>query len=293
MESMTTKSITPKDISELRARTGAGMMDCKAALEEAAGDMDRAVEILRAKGMAKAEKRAGRTAAQGLVVIASHQAGQDVAMLQLNCETDFVARTEDFIALAKELGVHASRNAPPGVHPGAVLDGQAFRGRTVAEVVKELSGKTGEAMSLPRVARFQQPAGTVQSYLHHNGQVGVLVELTGPAGGALVELGRELALQVASANPLAVSEAGLPPAVIERERRIAVEAVAAEGKPENIRAKIVEGKVRKFVAESTLLGQSFVKDEKKTVGDLVKEAAKALGGAVAVTRFARFKVGED
>src|ERR1043166_6590113 len=113
MESMTTKSITPKDISELRARTGAGMMDCKAALEEAAGDMDRAVEILRAKGMAKAEKRAGRTAAQGLVVIASHQAGQDVAMLQLNCETDFVARTADFIGLANEVGAHAPRAAPP------------------------------------------------------------------------------------------------------------------------------------------------------------------------------------
>jgi elongation factor Ts len=122
--------------------------------------------------------------------------------------------------------------------------------------------------------------------------VGVLVELTGPAGEALIELGRELALQVASANPLAVSEAGLPAEMIERERRIAVEQVAAEGKPENIRAKIVEGKVRKFVAESTLLGQPFVKDEKKSVGDLVREAAKALGGAVAVTRFARFKVGE-
>jgi elongation factor Ts len=289
---MTTKAISAKDISELRARTGAGMMDCKAALEEAGGDMDRAVEILRAKGITKAEQRGGRTASQGLVVIASHQAGQDVAMLELDCETDFVARTEEFIALARELGVHASRNAPLGAHPGAALDAQPFRDKTVAQVVKELSGKTGEAMALKRVARFQQSGGTVQSYLHHNGQVGALVELEGPAGEALVELGRELALHIASASPLAVSQADLPTETVERERRIATEQVAAEGKPENIRAKIVEGKLRKFIAESTLLGQPFVKDDKRSAGDLVKEAAKALGGPVTVKRFARFKVGE-
>ena len=289
---MTTKAVSAKDISELRARTGAGMMDCKAALEEAGGDMDRAVEILRARGITRAEQRGGRTASQGLVVIASHQAGQDVAMIELDCETDFVARTEEFIALAKELGVHASRNAPLGVHPGSALDAQPLSGRTVAEVVKGFSGKTGEAMALKRVARFQQPHGTVQSYLHHNGQVGALVELEGPAGDALVELGRELALHIASASPLAVSEADLPTETLERERRIATEQVAAEGKPENIRAKIVEGKIRKFLAESTLLGQPFVKDDKRSAGDLVKEAAKALGGPVSVKRFARFKVGE-
>ena len=290
---MTTKAFTTKDISELRTRTGAGMMDCKAALEEAGGDMDRAVDILRAKGIAKAEKRGGRTAAQGLVVIASHQAGQDVAMIELSCETDFVARTADFIALANDLAAHAERQAPVGVHPGSALDAQPFRDKTVAEAVKELSGKTGEAMALKRVARFQQANGTVQSYRHHNGQVGVLVELEGPAGDALVGLGREIALHIASANPLAVSESDLPVEIVERERRIAVEQVAAEGKPENIRPKIVEGKVRKFIAESTLLGQPFVKEEKKAVGDLVREAAKTLGGPVTVNRFARFKVGED
>lgn len=289
---MTTRAVSAKDISELRARTGAGMMDCKAALEEAGGDMDRAVELLRARGIAKAERRGGRTAAQGLVVIASHQAGQDVAMIELSCETDFVARTADFIGLANELAAHAERAAPPGVHPGSVLDAQRFRDETVAEVVKELSGRTGEAMALRRVARFQQPRGTVQSYLHHNGQVGVLVELEGPAGDPLVALGRELALHIASANPLAVSEGDLPPEILERERRIAAEQVAAEGKPETIRPKIVEGKVRKFIAESTLLGQPFVKEEKKTVAELVKEAAKTLGGDVTVRHFARFKVGE-
>jgi len=289
---MTTKAISAKDISELRARTSAGMMDCKAALEEAQGDMDKAVEILRKKGIAKAEKRGGRTASQGLVVISSHLAGHDVAMVEVNCETDFVARTEEFIHLAKELGVLASQQAPAGVHEGTAVDAVPFRGKTVAVLIKEISGTTGEAMSLKRVAHFAQANGTVQSYLHHNGQVGVLIEVEGPAGEALVSLARNLALHVASADPIGVSEADIPKDILDRERRIAEEQVAAEGKPENIRAKIVDGKLRKFVAERALLGQGFVKDESKLVGDLVKEAAKSLGGTITVKRFARFKVGE-
>jgi elongation factor Ts len=289
---MTTKAISAKDISELRVRTGAGMMDCKAALDEAQGDMDKAVEILRKKGIAKAETRGGRTASQGLVVIASHVAGADVAMIELNCETDFVARTEQFIHLARELAVVAERHAPFGVNAGTVLDTAPFRDKTVTEVVKEMSGTTGEAMSLKRVARFLEPNGTVQSYLHFNGQVGVLVDLEGPAGDGLGALARDIALHVASADPMVVSDADIPAEVLERERRIEEEKVVAEGKPENIRPKIVEGKLRKFLAERTLLGQGFVKDEAKPVGDLVKDAAKSLGGPVTVKRFARFKVGE-
>ncbi len=289
---MTTKAVSPKDISELRARTGAGMMDCKAALEEAGGDMDLAVELLRKKGIAKAEKRGGRSASQGLVVMASHQAGQDVTMLEVNCETDFVARTSDFIALARELAAVAEREAPVGIHAGTVLDGLAFRQSTVAEIVKQVSGKTGEAMAVKRVARFQQSAGTVQSYLHHNGQVGVLIDVEGPAGEGLRTLARELALHIASADPVGVNDADIPAEHIERERRIAEDQVAQAGKPENIRAKIVEGKIRKFLAERTLLSQAFVKDESRKVSELVAEAGKALGGAVRVKRFARFKVGE-
>lgn len=289
---MPTKAISAKDISELRSRTSAGMMDCKAALEEAQGDMDKAVEILRKKGIAKAETRGGRSASQGLVVIASHVAGTDVAMIELNCETDFVARTEEFIHLARELAVVAERQAPTGVHPGTVLDAAPFRDKTVGLVIKEVSGTTGEAMTLKRVARLQQPNGTVQSYLHFNGQVGVLVDVEGPAGDQLAELARDIALHIASADPVGVSEADIPADAIARERRIAEEQVAAEGKPENIRAKIVEGKIRKFVATTTLLGQAFVKDESKTVGDLITDSAKALGGSVTVKRFARFKVGE-
>ena len=284
----TSYKATPKEISTLREKTGAGMMDCKAALEEAGGEMNLAVEILRKKGAAKAEKRAERSASQGLVVV-SAVGGNDVTMVELNCETDFVARTEDFIALAKDL---ATIVAPVGVHAGGAVDGAALRGSTVAEVVKQMSGKTGEAMAVKRVARFQQAAGTVQSYLHFNGQVGVLVEVAGPAGGALDTLAKDIALHVASADPVGVNESDIPADQLATERRIAEDQVAAEGKPENIRAKIVEGKLRKYVAERTLLTQPFVKDETKKISDLVAAAAKEAGGPVTVQRFARFKVGE-
>jgi elongation factor Ts len=286
------QKITAKMVAELRARTGAGMMDCKAALEEAHGDMDKAVEILRKKNLTKADKRGDRSASQGLVVIEASHSGRDAAMIELNSETDFVAKNQDFMALARDLAKHALQHAPSGVHPGSAIDSQPFRGTTVAEAVKQVSGKTGEAMSLRRVARFHTAEGTVGHYLHHNSQSGALVELAGARGEAVTALARELALHVTSTDPIGVSEADIPADVIARERRIAEEQVAAEGKPENIRAKIVDGKVRKFVAERTLLGQAFVKDDSKIVGDLVKEAAKQAGGPVSVTRLARFKIGE-
>ena len=201
---MTTKLISAKDVAELRARTGAGMMECKKALEEAGGDLDKASEILRARGIAKAEKRSGRVARQGLVVNYMHHNGQVGVLLELNSETDFVARTEEFGHLA-----------------------------------------------------------------------------------------REIALHIASADPIGVNPEDIAPELIERERRIAEQQVADEGKPEAIRGKIVDGKVKKFVAERTLLEQPFVKDETKTIGQLVKEVSGKLGEAIVVRRFARFKIGED
>jgi len=201
---MTNTVISTKDVGELRARTGAGMMDCKRALEEAKGDLSLAVEILRKKGIAKAEKRSGRSASQGVVVSYLHHNGQVGVLLELNCETDFVARTQDFQQLA-----------------------------------------------------------------------------------------RDLALHVASADPLGVRPEDLPAELLERERRIAEEQVAAEGKPEAIRAKIVDGKLKKFVAERTLLEQPYVKEDTKTVGTLINEVAGKVGEAISVKRFARFKVGEE
>ncbi|MBP7621723.1 MAG: elongation factor Ts [Gemmatimonadales bacterium] len=276
-------TISTKDISELRARTGAGMMDCKKALEEANGDMALASELLRKKGIAKAEKRAGRDASQGLVVIDTAADGSVGAMVELNCETDFVARNEDFLALAKKLAAHALATSPVGVTLEGFL-AESMDGTTIEEVVKLASGKTGEAVSVKRVAKF---GGAVGEYRHFNGQVGVLVEVAGVTGDAALALAREVALHIASADPIAVSTTDIPVELLDRERRIAEEQVAAEGKPEAIRGKIVDGKVKKFAADRALLEQAFIKDESVTVGAMVARLAGA-----SVVRFARFKVGE-
>lgn len=287
---MTGMTISTKDISELRGRTGAGIGDCKKALEEAGGDMARAAELLRARGIAKAEKRAGRSASQGLIGIELLGGGTSAGMIELDCETDFVARTDEYHAVLKGLTTFVAKSAPIGVTEvgadGAFL-AAAYAGSTVDEVVKATSAKTGEAVQLRRIVRFAPANGVVGSYLHHNEQVGTLVEIEGATGEAALALAKDLALHVASADPLAVAASDIDAELIERERRIAEEQVAAEGKPENIRAKIVEGKLKKFASERALLEQLFIKDESKTVGHLVA----AVGGA-RVVRFARFKVGE-
>ena len=277
-------TISTKDIAELRARTGAGMMDCKKALEEANGDMSLAGEILRKKGIAKAEKRAGRDASQGLVIIES--VSDKCAMIELNCETDFVARTDGFQMLAKRLAMHALTNSPVGVTLEAFIK-ESLDGKSIEQTIQETSGTTGEAMTLKRIAKFGMPAGVVGVYRHHNSQVGVVVEITGAADDSAAVLANEIALHIASADPIAVNASDIPADTISRERRIAEEQVAQEGKPEAIRAKIVEGKVKKFASERALTEQAFVKDESMTIGQMISKVP----GAV-VTRFARFKVGE-
>jgi elongation factor Ts len=287
---MSGTTISTKDISELRARTGAGIGDCKKALEEAGGDLSKAAEILRAKGIAKAEKRAGRAASQGLIGIEVLDGGASAAMVELNSETDFVARNDEFKGLLRGLVADAAKHAPLGVAElteGGYL-AQPFGDSTVGETVKSASGKTGEAIALRRVAHFAPKGGVVGHYLHHNEQVGVLVELAGATGAPALALAKDVALHVASADPIAVAPSDIPAEVIDRERRIAEEQVAADGKPENIRAKIVEGKLKKFAQERALLEQPFIKDDSKTVGQLVA----AVPGA-SVVRFARFKVGES
>jgi elongation factor Ts len=287
---MTSVTITAKDVAELRARTGAGILDCRKALEEAGGDMEKASELLRAKGIAKAEKRAGRSATQGVVVVEIAPDARSGAIVELNCETDFVARTADFQSLARELARHVLAKAPAGIADGATLDDAPWSGdpsKTVGQVVKEVSGKTGEAMAFRRYAKLDQPDGVVGQYLHHNGMVGVLVAMSGPGDDAANAVARDVALHIASADPIGVRPEDIPGELLDRERRIAEEQVTQEGKPEQIRGKIVEGKLRKFVAERTLLEQPFVRDDTVTVGQLVTRAGKDLS----VTRFIRFQVG--
>lgn len=294
-----TTTITAKDVAELRARTGAGMMDCKKALEEAGGDMARAAELLRAKGMAKAEKRAGRSTSQGLIAGMLQPDGGAGAMLELTCETDFVARNEDFQQAAQGLLQQLMDTEPMSLD--AFLTQPAAGGphaQTIADQVKELTAKTGENVALRNAVKYAPGrSGLVGLYLHHNHQVGVLVELECGSDGVARssgarELARELALHIASADPLAVRAEDVPAEVIDRERRIAEEQVVQEGKPEAVRGKIVEGKLKKFLSERTLLHQPWVKDDKKAIGQLMDEVSRQVGTALTVTRFTRLKVGE-
>jgi elongation factor Ts len=275
--------ISAADVKVLRERTGAGMMDCKKALEETNGDMEAAIDLLRARGAAKAAKRAEREASEG--VVALHVEAGVGALVELNCETDFVARTDAFRDLAQQLAEHAAKHSTgvDGEAGGDLLLEQSFMGGagTVGELVTGVSAKTGEKMGIRRFARFQTDGGTVGGYIHMTGKIGVLVEL-GTAGG--MDLVRDVAMHVAAARPLAVSAADIPAGVVERERAVYLEQVRQEGKPENIQDKIVEGKLKRFFKEQALLEQAFVKDPDRTVGQLV--------GANGVRRFARFELGD-
>ena len=287
-------TINTKDIAELRARTGAGIGDCKKALEEANGDLSAAVDILRKKGIAKAEKRAGRAASEGQIIAALTADASAGALIELNSETDFVARNEEFVAAAEALAAHVLADAAvDGTHAvgteGAYL-GTAHGAQTVGETVKGISAKTGENVVLNRITRFAGK-GTVGFYRHHNGKVAVLVEVTGPAGDAARTLANTIAEHIAAGVPtvpVAVDRSGVSAEFIEKEKAIFVEQAKASGKPEAIALKMVEGRINKLFGEVTLLEQPWVRDDKQTIQQLVQAA----GAGYAVTRFARFQMGE-
>ena len=294
-------SITAKDVAELRARTGAGMMDCKKALEESAGNMDAAVDLLRKKGIAKAEKRADRAASEGQIVIEVSADGRTAAMIELNCETDFVGRNEEFVALAQQMAKHVAQDAAVdglvavGAEGAYLATPYAFEaGRSVGEVVKAASAKTGEKVELRRIARFAT-TGAVGTYLHFNGKAGVIAEVTGGSGEPAAQLGRHVAEHVAAGVPsvaVAVDKDGVSPEFLAKEREIFVAQAVESGKPQAIAEKMVEGRIAKLLGEITLLGQPWVRDDKQTIGELVAATAKAAGQPLAVTRFVRFKMGE-
>jgi elongation factor Ts len=270
------------------------MMDCKRALTESGGDMEGAVEYLRKKGLAVAEKRKGRTTKEGLIRIAV--SGSAAAMVEVNCETDFVARNEEFESFATALAQHALTAAPASLD---ALLASEFQATTVQEVLTSLLGKIGENML---VSRFRHIAlsgpGVIETYLHAGGRVGVLVALATPtaeaAGNAKArEIAHELALHVAFANPICVERSAVPAEVIERERRIARERAIEQGKPANIVDKIVDGQLNKFYQEAVLLDQLYIKDDKSSVKKWMDAEAKALGGGgVQIADFARFGLGE-
>ncbi len=286
-------TITAGMVKELRDQTGAGMMDCKAALTETAGEMEAAIDWLRTKGLAKAAKKAGRVAAEGLVAIASQ--GKRAVMIELNSETDFVARNADFQALAKAI---AEAGLSTDGSLAAIQAAKMPSGKTVDDEIKTAIATIGENMTLRRSAEVSVKNGAVASYVHSAvapglGKIGVIVGLESPGDtGKLEQVGKQVAMHVAAAGPLAVRTDELDPTVVAREKAIFAEQARESGKPEAIIEKMVEGRLRKFYEEVVLLSQTFVIDTEKTVEQALKAAEADIGGGVTLTEFVCFRLGE-
>ena len=290
--------ITATLVKALREKSGVGMMDCKKALQETDGDMESAIDWLRAKGLSKAAKKADRIAAEGVVAIATRVdgAGMTAAVIELNAETDFVARNEGFQAAARNIAT-ASLDVEGDID---ALRAAPFEGATVADAVTSLVATIGENMLLRRRARLTVSPGAVGAYIHGAvagatdvGRIGVLVAVEGAGDQAVLrELGRNIALHAAATAPLSLTDEDLDPAAVERERAIFTEQSIASGKPPSVAEKMVEGRIRKFYEEAVLLKQAYVRDPAITIEGLVAQTAKELGSAVKVVGFARFALGE-
>ncbi len=284
-------AITASMVKDLREKTGAGMMDCKKALVAVDGDMEKAIDWLRQKGMAKAATKSGRATAEGLVRTGTSADGRTVAMASLFCETDFVARGDDFQGMVASLVSTVLEKAPADQ---AALE--ALKG----DDVKQLIAKVGENMRIGKFFRHERASDSevVGEYIHANGKIGVLVWMTlGKAENCgrdeVKDLAHKLAMQVAAAKPLALDESGLDAAAVERERELYRQKARDEGKPEQIIEKIAEGAVKKFAKTVCLLGQPYIYDDKKAVGDVVRETAKACGDTIVVNGFSRIELVAD
>jgi elongation factor Ts len=279
-------------VRDLREKTGAGLMDCKAALSAAGGDMEKAVDNLRTKGLAAAAKRASRIASEGIVC--AHVEGASGTLVEVNCETDFVAKTDDFAALVREIAALVNAKSPADAAEALTLPAG---GGTLSEKLTEKVAKIGEKISFRRFARLETPAGTpgmVVPYIHAGGKIGVLVAVSGAdrSNAAVAALAKDLAMQVAAANPSYVGRNDVPAPVIEHEKTIYREQARASGKPDKILDKIADGKLEKFFGDFCLVEQAFIKDPDRKVSQLLAEAGKTAGAPIVVRAFARFQVGE-
>ena len=286
-------NITAALVKELRERTQAGMMDCKKALMENDGDMDKAIDWLREKGLAQAAKKAGRIAAEGAVVQYITECGKVGAVVEVNCETDFVAKTDNFMNFANSVAKHVALANPADLDD---LNKQKFvddETKTIEDMISDATVAIGEKISIRRFERYET-TGLVSSYIHMGGKVGVLVEVATEAGDneAVKELAHDICLQIAAAKPEAVRREEVNSENLEKEREIYRAKALESGKPEKIVDKIVEGQIEKYYKEVCLLEQLFVKDGDKTIKGLVAEVAKAVGATIDVVRYARFERGE-
>jgi elongation factor Ts len=281
--------ITAQMVKQLRDETGAGMMDAKKALTEANGDREEAIKILRKKGLASAAKKAGRVASEGAVH--AYTDGNVGVLVEVNSETDFVARTDQFRQFVEEVAKFIAKSKSNTVEE---LNNEQWDGATVLQKTQELVGKIGENVTVRRFTRYEVPQdGKIGSYIHAGGKVGVMVELIANNGGAKgAEVARDVAMHVAAAEPRFLNRDQVTQKDLDTEREIARDAAAKSGKPENIVEKMVSGKMEKFYGEACLLEQPYIRNDKQTVSDYLKAAGKDAGCAYSVTRFVRYKLGE-
>ncbi|TDT61582.1 translation elongation factor Ts [Fonticella tunisiensis] len=285
-------AITAKMVQELRERTGAGMMDCKKALTQADGDMEKAIEILREKGLAAAAKKAGRIAAEGLVETYISEDGKVGAVVELNCETDFVAKNEEFVKLAKNLAKQAALSSASAVDELLNEKYIADNDITVKDAVTGLIAKLGENMTFRRFERFNGENGIIADYIHGGGRIAVMVKLTADKAEGLNEVAKEISLQIAAANPQYITKEEVPQDVIEKEREIYRQQALNEGKPEKVIEKMVEGRIQKFYKEVCLVEQLWIRDQDLTIRKYLDNKSKELGTEIKVEKFVRFEKGE-
>ena len=269
-------AVTAAMVKDLREKTGAGMMDCKKALAESDGDMQKAIDYLREKGIAKAAKKSGRIAAEGAVVAFVSKDEKIGVLLEVNCETDFAAKNEQFRALESQIAELIAKENPADVD---ALNELKINGKKVSDLVIEATATIGEKLSIRRFTRYTTD-GRIASYIHMGGKIGVLVDITGGS----VELGKDVAMQIAASQPLAVDRDGVPSEELEHEKEVLRKQALEEGKPEKIIERMVEGRIKKFYGEVCLNEQIFVKDPEKKVSDIL--------GKEKVHRFTRYQLGE-
>ena len=275
-------AITAQDVNKLRQATGAGMMDCKKALTESGGDFEQAIDILRKKGQKVSANRADREASEGAIFIYENGTGSEAVLIELNCETDFVARNDDFQSIGNQIVEVAAAQKPADLES---LKALSIGGEVIADILTSAMGKIGEKID---VSKYERISGDkVVTYLHPGSRIGVAVAFSG-TNGDISAVGKDVAMQIAAMSPVAVDKDGVSQEVINKEIEIGMEVARNEGKPEEILEKIARGKLSKFFKDSTLLNQDFVKDTSRTVGQYIKDE---LGAGAGVTAFKRVQLG--
>lgn len=284
--------ITAKMVSELRERTGVGMMDCKKALVQTDGDIDKAIEILREKGLAAAAKKAGRVAAEGLIstyITEDHKVG---AIVEFNCETDFVAKNDDFITMSNNLAKQAAVSSASSVEEFGAEKYIADESKTVQDAISALIAKLGENMTLRRFGKITADKGIVSSYIHGGGRIGVLVNVESENNNVLAEVAKELTLQVAATNPLYMVREEVAQDALDKEKEIYKQQALNEGKPEKVVEKMVEGRIQKYYKEVCLMEQLYIRNQDINIKKFIEEKSKENGSEIRIASYVRFEKGE-